>query len=133
MRSCRLLLQVPMIMNKGLQTHYDITATLENFLRHQKSSPVTRKTVTFGTISTLKVLWKGMKRKKSPSAYVFVNKNGVTCHATMPFASASAHDHEEVFANSLWHHNYSRKFFTAPKVITSHSQNSNFYTLPEHF
>ena len=88
-------------MKKCLQTHYDITVTLEKFLRHQKSSPVTHKTVTFGTVSTLKVLWKDMKRKKSPSAYVFVNKNGVTCRATMPFASASAHDHKKVFANSL--------------------------------
>ena len=33
-----------------LQTYYDITTTLEKFLRHQESSPVTRKTVTFGTI-----------------------------------------------------------------------------------
>ena len=68
----------------------------------------------------------GGVKKKFPSAYVFVDKSYSTCHATMLFVSASTYDHEEMFANSIRHHSYSRKFFTAPKVISSHSQNSNF-------
>ena len=46
-RSCCLLLQVPMIMKKCLQTYYDIAIALENFLRSLKSSVVIHKIVTF--------------------------------------------------------------------------------------
>ena len=67
-----------------------------------------------------------IKTKKSPSAYVFPNKNCFRCHAIMLFVSTSTYDHEEVFTNLLWHCHCSRKFFTTPEVISSHSQNSNF-------
>ena len=47
MRSCCLFLQVPMVMNKCLQTYYAIANALENVLRNLKSSVVIRKVVTF--------------------------------------------------------------------------------------
>ena len=51
--------------------------------------------------------------------------NGGTPHLT--------YDHEKVFANLLWHCHCSRKIFTAPKVISSHLQNSNFCIILNHF
>ena len=64
--------------------------------------------------------------KKSPSAYVCAYKNCSSCHATMLFLSVSTHDHEEVFTNLLHYCNWSKKVFTAPKVIRGQSKNSNF-------
>ena len=77
MRSCYLFLQVPMVMKKCLQTYYGIIIALEIFSRSLKSSVVIRKIVTFciiWIILALKVVWKGMKLKKTPSPYVFANK-----------------------------------------------------------
>ena len=71
-------------------------------------------------------LWREYQNKKSPSAYVCANENCFRCHAIMLFVSASTYGHEEVFTNLLWHCYCSRKLLAAPKVISSHSQNSNF-------
>ena len=117
-RSRYLFLQVLMIMKKCLQTYYDIAIALENFLRNLKSSVVIHKIVTFTSFSTilaLKVVWKGMKLKKSPSPYVFVNKNCFRCRAIMLFGSASTHDHKKVFTNLLHYCHCSKKFLRHTK------------------
>ena len=56
-----------------------------------------------------------MRLKKSPSPYVFVNKNGVRCRAIMWFNSAGTYDHEEVFTNLLHHCHSSNKFLRRTK------------------
>ena len=78
----------------------------KNFLRRTNSSEISQKTLLFASIWTilaLKVVWKGMKLKKSPSPYVFANKNCSGCRAIMLFASAGTYGHEEVFTNLLHH------------------------------
>ena len=67
-----------------------------------------------------------IKTKKSPFAHVFANENCFRCYAIIVFVCTSTYGHEEVFTNLLWHYHWSRNFFTEPKVISSHSQNSNF-------
>ena len=56
-----------------------------------------------------------MRLKKSPSPYIFVNKNGVRCRAIMWFVSAGTYDHEEVFTNLLHHCRSSNKFLRRTK------------------
>ena len=87
-----------------LQTYYDIAIALENFLWSLKSSVVIHKIVTFYIILNhfgSKSGLKGYETQKTPSLYVFVNKNGVRCRVIMLFVSAATYDHEDVFTNSV--------------------------------
>ena len=96
-RSRCLLLRVPMIMMKCLQTYFIIVSVPKKFFRRQKSSTVNCKIVTFYIILDhlwVNMAWNSMKLKKSPSAYVFVNKNCFMHRAITLFASASTYDHD---------------------------------------
>ena len=105
---------------------YNISKIFYSSLKSEKSSKISIFYVFSRFQSPIFTFEGSIKTKQSPSAYVFVNKNYVRCRKIMLFVSASTHSHEEVFTNLLWHCHYPRRFFTEPKVISSHSQNSNF-------
>ena len=56
-----------------------------------------------------------MKLKKTPSPYVFVNKNGVRWRAIILFVSAGTYDHEDVFTNLVHHYRCSNIFLRRTK------------------
>ena len=92
-RPCCLFVQVTMIMEKCLRTYYMVISALEKFLRSQKSSAVDCKIVIFYIILNhfrLKSGLEGYEPKKSPIAYVFVNKNCFMRRTIMLFVSTSS-------------------------------------------
>ena len=105
---------------------YNISKIFYSSLKSEKSSKISIFNAFSRFQSPIFTFEGSIKTKKSPSAYVFVNKNCFRCHAIILFASTSTYGYEEVFTNLLWHYHCSRKFLTEPKVISSHSQNSNF-------
>ena len=109
-----------------LSTWFDVIQHLKNFLQLPEVWKVIKNQHFLWFQSPIFTFEGSIKTKKLPSAYVFVNKNCVRCRTIMLFVSASTHSHEEVFTNLLWHCHCSRRFFTEPKVISCHSQNSNF-------
>ena len=56
-----------------------------------------------------------MKLKKTPSPYIFVNKNCAMSRAIMLFASAGTYGHEEVFTNLLHYCHSSNNFLRRTK------------------
>ena len=109
-----------------LSTWFDVIQHLKNFLQLPEVWKVIKNQHFLCFQSPIFTFEGSIKTKKSPSAYVCEYKNCVRCHAIMLFVSASTYGHEEVFTNLLWHYHCFRKFFTESKVISSHSQNSNF-------
>ena len=120
-----------MIMKKCLQTYYVIASALQMFLRHQKSSAVNRKIVTFYIILSpfwLKSCEEGYETQKIAICLRFCRYNCFMSRKIKLYLSASIHDHAEAFTNLQHHCQCSRNFnrFRFTRILFTNLKIGNF-------